>query len=80
MEIWVEKGGLQVSGENKKTEKFSAIFIFIKNIIIFSGCYLKSDAQESDLKPLKWTCTSINIMKQFDSQFISLTEEDKTIP
>lgn len=44
MEIGVEKGGLQVSRENKKTEKVSAIFIFIKNIIIFSGCYLKSDA------------------------------------
>lgn len=43
MEIWVEKGGFQVSGEDKETEKLSVIFIFVKNIIIFSGSYLRGD-------------------------------------
>lgn len=42
-EMWVQKGVFQVSGEDKETEKLPVIFTFVKNIIFFSGCYLRGD-------------------------------------
>jgi len=38
-----------------------------------------SSFQEGEIKPLKWTYTSINSKKKNNSQFVLLTAEDKTL-